>query len=156
MNTSRTKCYLARHTRHTSRYLCRHLRALKESVKSASSRIHKAKLFFKHEGYSMMYTSYHVPANSCTPYELMRKVDKDRNVLLRLRCAPLNEFYSMLMEDTPGYIPSPHWSKPPIHESSSTTRRNSRSVSRSPDHLSPIKSVDESPSVKNARSIRDK
>ncbi len=62
---------------------------------------YKAKLFFKHEGYSMMYTSYHVPANSCTPYELMNKVDQDRGILLRLRRAPLNDFYSMLMEDTP-------------------------------------------------------
>jgi hypothetical protein len=108
----------------------------------------------------MMYTSYHVPANSCTPYELMSKVDKDRSILLRLRCAPLNDFYSILMEDTPGYIQSPHWSKPPIREASSTTsRRNSPSVSgsrssKSPDHESPIRSEDESPTVKNATSSR--
>jgi hypothetical protein len=119
---------------------------------------HKAKLFFKHEGYSMMYTSYNVPANSCTPYELMSKVDKDRSILLRLRCAPLNDFYSMLMEDTPGFIPSPHWSKMFIKESSSAKSRiNSRSVSgsrssKSPDHESPIKSEDEPPTVKNATS----
>ncbi len=106
----------------------------------------------------MMYTSYHVPANSCMPYELMNKVDLDRSILLRLRCTPLNDFYSMLMEDTPRYVPSPHWSKPPIHESLSTTsRKDSRSVSasrssKSPDHLSPIKSKDESSSVKNALS----
>jgi hypothetical protein len=110
----------------------------------------------------MMYTSYHVPANSCTPYELMSKVEKDRSILLRLRCAPLNDFYSMLMEDTPGCIPSPYWSKPPVHVASSTmSRKNSRSVSgsrssRSPDHESPIKRGDESPSVKNAMSSRVK
>jgi hypothetical protein len=40
---------------------------------------YRAKLFFKHkhEGYSMMYKSYSVPANSCSPFELMSKVDKD-------------------------------------------------------------------------------
>jgi hypothetical protein len=65
-----------------------------------------------------MYKTYHVPADTCTPYELMSKVDSDRDILYRLRCAPLNEFYSMLMEDTPGYIPSKHWSKPSIQESS--------------------------------------
>ncbi len=59
------------------------------------------------------------------------------------------------MEDTPGYIPSPHWSKPPIHEAASTTsKRNSRSASgsrssKSPDQLSPIRSVDESRSSKS-------
>jgi hypothetical protein len=119
---------------------------------------HRAKLFYKHDQYSIMYASYHVPANTCTPYELMSKADLDRDILYRLRCAPLNDFYSMLMEDTPGYVPSRHWSKPPIHESSSTTSRNDdRSISasrssKSPDHLSPIKSVDESSSVKNETS----
>ena len=118
---------------------------------------HKAKLFFKHEGYSMMYKSYNVPANSCTPYELMSKVDKDRSILLRLRCAPLNDFYSMLMEDTPGYIPSAHWSKPPIKESpSARSRSGSKSPikewSKSPDHESTIRSEDGSSTVKKAMS----
>jgi hypothetical protein len=122
----------------------------------------KAKLFFKHEGYSMMYKSYNVPANSCTPYELMSKVDKDRGILLRLRCAPLNDFYSMLMEDTPGYIPSAHCSKPPIKElSSARSRDNSRSVSgsrnsKSPDYESTIKSEEESSTVKKTTSSSEK
>jgi hypothetical protein len=57
----------------------------------------RAKLFYKHDRYSIMYRSYHVPADTCSPYELMSKVDKDRDILYRLRCAPLNEFYSMLI-----------------------------------------------------------
>ena len=72
------------------------------------SMTNRAKLFFKHPRYSMMYKSYDVPEDSCSPYELMSKVDKDRDILYRLRCAPLNEFYSVLMEDTPGYVPSTH------------------------------------------------
>jgi hypothetical protein len=66
------------------------------------------------------------------------------------------------MEDTPGYIPSPHWSKPPIYELSRTaSRKNSRSVSgsrssKSPEHESPIKSGDETPSVKKATLRREK
>ncbi len=66
----------------------------------------RAKLFYKHDRYSVMYKSYHVPADTWSPYELMSKVDSDRDILYRLRCAPLNAFYSMLMEDTPGYVPS--------------------------------------------------
>jgi hypothetical protein len=119
---------------------------------------YKAKLLFKHEGYSIMYKSYHVPADSCTPYELMSKVDKDRSILLRLRCAPLNDYYSMLMEDTPGFIPSAHWSKPPIKESlCAKSRNNSRSISgsrssESSDHESFFRNEGESPTVKNATS----
>jgi hypothetical protein len=75
---------------------------------------HRAKLFYKHDQYSVMYKTYHVPADTCTPYELMSKVDSDRDILYRFRCAPLSDFYSMLMEDIPGYVPSKHWSKPPI------------------------------------------
>ena len=105
-----------------------------------------------------MYKSYHVPADSCTPYELMSKVDKDRSILLRLRCAPLNDCYSMLMEDTPGFIPSAHWSKPPIKESlCAKSRNNSRSISgsrssESSDHESFFRNEGESPTVKKATS----
>ena len=119
---------------------------------------YKAKLFFKHDGYSMMYKSYNVPANACTPYELMSKVDQDRNILLRFRCAPLNDFYSMIMEDTPGFIPSPHWSKPSIEGSSRAKSRNdSRSISRSgssesSDHESFFRNEGGSSTVKNATS----
>ncbi len=46
----------------------------------------KAKLLYKHDQYTMMYTAYHVPVNACFPYELMSKVDGDRDILYRLRC----------------------------------------------------------------------
>ena len=115
----------------------------------------RAKLFYKHPRYALMYKSYDVPEDSCSPWELMSKVDKDRDILYRVRCAPLNEFYSMLMEDTTGYVPSPHWIKPPIHESSSAPLRSDvqeRSTSRSnksPDCpiKNPIKNLDESSSI---------
>jgi len=84
----------------------------------------KAAIFFKHPQYSIMYKSYDVPETTCAPYELMSKVDLDRDLLLRCRCAPLCEFYSMLMEDTPGYVPSGHWNRPPIQDSLSAPLRN--------------------------------
>jgi hypothetical protein len=77
----------------------------------------------------------------------MSRVDKDRDILYRLRCVPLNEYYNLLMEDTPGYVPNPNWTKPP---SSVVTRSNilegnvSRS-SKSPEN--PIKNLDGSFSV---------
>ena len=113
---------------------------------------HRAKLFFRHPRYAMMYKSYHVPEESCSPYELMSKVDKDRSVLYKFRCTPLNEFYSMLMEDTPGYVPSAHWSK---SQSSVTSRNNDRDrslsrSSKSPDVpiKDPIKNLDKTSPVK--------
>jgi hypothetical protein len=97
---------------------------------------HRARLFYKHDQYSVMYKSYHVPADTCTPYELMSKVDSNRDILYRLRCALLNEFYNMLMEDTPEYVPSKHWSKPPIQESSRVmSKRDDRSKSSSRSSL---------------------
>jgi hypothetical protein len=42
----------------------------------------------------------------------MDQAMEESSVLLRKRCAPVNQYYSMLMVDTPGYIPSPNWNKP--------------------------------------------
>ncbi len=36
----------------------------------------------------------------------------DASILLKKRCVPVNQHYSMLMVDTPGYVPSPDWNKP--------------------------------------------
>jgi hypothetical protein len=122
---------------------------------------YKAVLFYKHDRYSDLYKSYHVPEETCSPYELMSKVDQDRGILYRLRCAPLNAFYSMLMEDTPGYIPSEHWTKPPIYEpsrvksirdgrstSSSRSSRSSESISKSPNMIQDSRDSRESFTVK--------
>ena len=125
----------------------------KERVNCSLSK--KAAISFKHPRYSTLYKSYDVPEMTCTPYELMSKVDKDRDILFRLRCAPLNEFYSMLMEDTPGYVPSGHWNRPPIRDSLSAplrkddARRSTSSSSKSPEYSakSPIKNSDEAPHV---------
>ena len=50
----------------------------------------------------------------------------------------VNAFYNMLMEDTPGYVPSKHWFKPPIQESSRVmSKRDNRSKSSSRSSQSP-------------------
>jgi hypothetical protein len=95
----------------------------KERVRHRLSK--KGVLMYQHEQYSYMYKEYNVPKEACYPYELMSKVDADRDILYRKRCAPLYAFYSMIMEDTPGYIPSGHWSKPPLEGSSRSSSRSS-------------------------------
>ncbi len=90
----------------------------------------------------------------------MSKVDKDRDILYRFRCAPLSAFYSMLMEDTPGYVPSAHWSKSKssvVSRSDDRERSMSRS-SKSPEYpiKKPIKNLDESSSVKSQASSSSK
>jgi hypothetical protein len=65
---------------------------------------------FKHERYSQICQKYHIPAEVCSPKELMRSVErKEMNTLYRKRCCQLNKFYSMLLKDTPGYIPAPDY-----------------------------------------------
>ncbi len=49
--------------------------------------------------------------DTCSARELMDKAMVDSSVLLKKRCAPLNQYYSILLVDTPGYIPSPDWNK---------------------------------------------
>jgi hypothetical protein len=65
---------------------------------------------YKHERYGFICQKYHIPAEVCSPKELMRSVEqKDMKVLYRKRCCQLNKFYSMLFKDTPGYIPAPDY-----------------------------------------------
>ena len=65
---------------------------------------------FKHERYAQMGVKYHIPAEVCTPKELMRSVEqREMNTLYRKRCCQINKFYSMLLKDTPGYIPAPDY-----------------------------------------------
>jgi hypothetical protein len=63
-------------------------------------------LNYRHDKYEYMRQQYHVPENTCTPKELHSKM-ADGNQLYLHRCVPLSRFYSMLIEDTPGYVPSP-------------------------------------------------
>ncbi len=63
-------------------------------------------LNYWHDKYEYMRQQYHVPENTCTPKELYAKMADGNQVYLH-RCVPLSRFYSMLIEDTPGYVPSP-------------------------------------------------
>jgi hypothetical protein len=77
---------------------------------------------------------YHIPAETYSPKELMRSVERrDMNVLYRKSCCQLNKFYSMLIKDTPGYIPAPDYNdrgpqlsraKEPKPASSGSIRKN--------------------------------
>jgi hypothetical protein len=65
---------------------------------------------YKHERYSVICQKYRIPSEVCIPKELMRSVErKDMNMLYQKRCCQLNKFYSMLLKDTPGYIPAPDY-----------------------------------------------
>ncbi len=59
-------------------------------------------LNYRHDKYEYMRQHYHVPENTCTPKELYAKM-ADGNQLNLHRCVPLSRFYSMLIEDTPGF-----------------------------------------------------
>jgi hypothetical protein len=63
-------------------------------------------LNFRHDKYEYMRQQYNVPENTCTPKELYSKMSDGSQLYLH-RCVPLSRFYSMLIEDTPGYVPNP-------------------------------------------------
>jgi hypothetical protein len=62
-------------------------------------------LNYRHDKYEYMRQQYHIPENTCTPKELYAKM-ADGNQLYLQKCVPLSRLYSMLIEDTPGYVPS--------------------------------------------------
>jgi hypothetical protein len=65
-------------------------------------------LEFNHEQYATICRKYHIPAETCSPKELMGALERrDKNVVYRKRCCPINKFYSMIIADTPGYISAP-------------------------------------------------
>jgi hypothetical protein len=65
---------------------------------------------FKHESYDMLGTRYGILKETCSPKELLDGAMSDTNILGRKRCSPLNQYYSMIMIDTLGYVPAPDWS----------------------------------------------
>jgi hypothetical protein len=69
-------------------------------------------LKFQHETYDMLGQRYGIPHDTCGARQLMDKAMDDSSILLRKRCVPVNQYYSMLMVDTPGYVPSPNWNTP--------------------------------------------
>ena len=60
----------------------------------------------------MLGQRYGIPRDTCGARQLMDKAMDDSSILLKKRCVPVNQYYSMLMVDTPGYVPSPDWNKP--------------------------------------------
>jgi hypothetical protein len=63
----------------------------------------KALLEFEHSNYSHLQQKYGIPQRIRTGKELMDKSKKDPSVLRQYRCLPISRYYSMLLENTPGY-----------------------------------------------------
>jgi hypothetical protein len=51
-------------------------------------------------------SEYGIPFYTCTASELYGGI-QDARQLQRHRCVPVNQYYSMLMEDTPGFVQTP-------------------------------------------------
>ena len=63
----------------------------------------KALLDFAHEKYTYLQQTYHIPQMIRPGKHLMDFSKKDPKVLRQYRCLPISRYYSMLLEDTPGY-----------------------------------------------------
>ena len=47
---------------------------------------------------------YHIPRDTCSTRDFAKNIT-DGNFLYEKRCVPVNQYYGMLLRDTPGYIP---------------------------------------------------
>jgi hypothetical protein len=61
---------------------------------------------YPHGRYESLQKQHYIPQEVCSPKELMGRLSQDDNLLYRFRCCPVSRYYSMLLEDTPGYVDS--------------------------------------------------
>jgi hypothetical protein len=66
----------------------------------------RALVEFHHEAYNHLMSEYGIPFYTCTASDLYGRIQDGRQ-LQRYRCVPVNQYYSMLMEDTPGFVQTP-------------------------------------------------
>jgi hypothetical protein len=66
----------------------------------------RALVEYHHEPYNHLMSEYGIPFYTCTASELYGRIQDGRQ-LQRKRCVPVNQYYSMLMEDTPGFVQTP-------------------------------------------------
>ncbi len=71
----------------------------------------RALVAFHHESYAHLMTAYGIPFNTCPVNDMYRRIQDGRH-LERYRCVPVSQYYSMLMEDTPGFVPNATSVKP--------------------------------------------
>jgi hypothetical protein len=91
----------------------------------------KGLLDYKHDQYALICRKYNIPAETCSPKELMDAVErKDMNVVYRKRCIPINKFCSMIIKGTPGYISAPDRS--PERDSGPPSRAKEKKAIRKP------------------------
>jgi hypothetical protein len=60
-------------------------------------------LEFAHEKYDYLQRKYCIPQKIRPGKHLMDFAKKDPKVLRQYRCLPISRYYSMLLENTPGY-----------------------------------------------------
>jgi hypothetical protein len=82
---------------------------------------------YPHGRYESLQKQYRIPQEVCPPKELMGNLTQNEDILYRFRCCPVNRYYSMLLEDTPGYVannfkPKSHDFKPKGNKSKDITR----------------------------------
>jgi hypothetical protein len=87
----------------------KHLRILQAAIRDFKLQRHNLSLKgmslmeFKHLRYSHLQQEYSIPQKLRTGKELMDYSKKDPSVLRQYRCLPINRYYSMLLENAPGY-----------------------------------------------------
>ncbi len=67
----------------------------------------RALVEFPHARYESLQTQYYyISKEVCSSKERMSKLSQDDSISIRSRYCPISRYYSMLVEDTPGYIRS--------------------------------------------------
>ncbi len=103
--------------------------------KIASQLRGKALVEFRHDDYRHLRKSYGIPEDTCTPKQLYERMHDGSQLELK-RCVSVSRYYSMLMEDTPGFVLNEANNLDPAikrskSEKSRSRQQDSRTYSRS-------------------------
>ena len=95
----------------------------------------KALVEYHHEAYNHLMSEYGIPFHTCAASDLYRRI-QDGEQLQRYRCVPVNQYYSMLMQDTPGFVQNPHSITPRLRHQEDRSKSREEVSSSSGTHRS--------------------
>jgi hypothetical protein len=64
----------------------------------------RALVEWAHVRYESLQRDYHIPKGTCSTRDFAKNI-ADGDFLYEKRCVPINQYYGMLLRDTPGFVP---------------------------------------------------
>jgi hypothetical protein len=104
----------------------------------------RALVEWAHVRYESLQRDYHIPRGTCSTRDFAKNI-ADGDFLYEKRCVPINQYYGMLLRDTPGFVPeAPRRTRSPRKDIIPAAPRNNvipaprpRKTESSRDHVDP-------------------